>query len=54
MRAIKSPETIAASYGIGEDATFGALTSALYLLSSCRFPGFDRRSSPPSLYLTSA
>ncbi len=54
MRATKSPETIAASYGIGEDATFGALTSALYLLSSYRFPGFDRRSSPPSLYLTSA
>jgi len=45
MRATKSPETIAASYGIGEDATFGALTSPLYLSSSYRFPGFDRPGS---------
>jgi cystathionine gamma-synthase len=42
MRVAKSPETIAASYGIGEDAAFGALTSPLYLSSSYRFPGFDR------------
>ena len=42
MRVAKSPKTIAASYGIGEDATFGALTSPLYLSSSYRFPGFDR------------
>ena len=42
MRDTKSPETIAAAHGIGEDATFGALTSPLYLSSSYRFPGFDR------------
>ena len=42
MRATKSPETIAAAHGIGEDAAFGALTSPLYLSSSYRFPGFGR------------
>jgi cystathionine gamma-synthase len=42
MRGTKSPETIAAAHGIGEDAAFGALTSPLYLSSSYRFPGFDR------------
>jgi cystathionine gamma-synthase len=42
MSAAKSPETIAAANGIGEDTAFGSLTSPLYLSSSFRFPGFDR------------
>jgi cystathionine gamma-synthase len=42
IRAAKSPETIAAAYGIGDDSTLGALTSPLYLSSSYWFPGIDR------------
>jgi cystathionine gamma-synthase len=38
----KSPQTIAASNGIGSDAAFGAVTPPLYLTTTFAFEGFDR------------
>ena len=37
-----SPETIAASAGIGSDTSFGAVTPPLYLSSTFAFRGFDQ------------
>jgi len=38
----KSPETIAASNGIGSDTNHGAVTPPLYLTSTFTFAGFDQ------------
>lgn len=37
-----APETIAAGYGIGTDAAFGAVTAPLYLSSTFAFEAFER------------
>jgi cystathionine gamma-synthase len=42
MKKTKNLETIAASNGIGTDATFGAVTPPVYLTSTFAFPGYDR------------
>ena len=38
----KSPQTIAAANGIGEDAAFGAIAPPLYLSSNFKFEGFEK------------
>lgn len=38
----KSPRTVAASNGIGDDDAFGAVTPPLYLTSTFAFDGFER------------
>lgn len=38
----RTPQTIAASNGIGGDAAFGAVTPPIYLSSTFAFAGFDR------------
>ncbi|ODT07345.1 MAG: O-succinylhomoserine (thiol)-lyase [Kaistia sp. SCN 65-12] len=42
MTDCKSPETIAAANGIGQDAAFGAVVPPLYLSSAYRFRGFEQ------------
>jgi len=42
MPRTKSPETIAASNGIGSDTSYGAVTPPLYLSSTFTFAGFDQ------------
>ncbi len=42
MPQTKSPETIAASNGIGSDTSYGAVTPPLYLTSTFTFAGFDQ------------
>lgn len=52
MSKPKSPQTIAASNGIGGDAAFGAVTPPLYLTSTFAFDGFEREG--PYAYTRSA
>ncbi|MDP3173332.1 MAG: cystathionine gamma-synthase [Phenylobacterium sp.] len=52
MSKPKSPQTIAASNGIGGDAAFGAVTPPLYLTSTFAFDGFEREG--PYTYTRSA
>jgi cystathionine gamma-synthase len=52
MPTPKSPRTIAASNGIGDDAAFGAVTPPLYLSSTFAFEGFKREG--PYAYTRSA
>jgi cystathionine gamma-synthase len=42
MRDNRSPQTIAAANGIGQDAAFGAVAPPIYLASSYKFGGFER------------
>ena len=37
----RSPQTIAAANGIGQDAAFGAVAPPIYLASSYKFGGFS-------------
>jgi cystathionine gamma-synthase len=42
MTENRSPRTIAAANGIGQDAAFGAVAPPIYLASSYKFGGFER------------
>src|SRR4051794_13399121 len=42
MRDNRSPQTIAAANGIGQDAAFGAVAPPIYLASSYKFGGFEQ------------
>ncbi|MGH6762369.1 MAG: cystathionine gamma-synthase [Phyllobacterium sp.] len=42
MNSPRSPQTIAATNGIGEDGAFGAVTPPLYLSSTYTFEGFEQ------------
>ncbi|UEM07711.1 cystathionine gamma-synthase (plasmid) [Skermanella rosea] len=42
MTDTRSPQTIAAANGVGEDAAFGAVAPPIYLASSYKFEGFEQ------------
>jgi cystathionine gamma-synthase len=42
MREARSPQTIAAANGVGDDGGFGAIAPPVYLSTSYAFPGFER------------